>query len=326
MGKQFSITAINILPIADGKLVEGWENANALLRWRDNMETKQRTKMASRMAQLEEMWATFDELFASFAAGDWSRQHGPDWTFADVPYHMYFFDQEFIADAIEKGPNVPADQQMAMRTMGDVSAWNGKWFARRPPDQTPEQSLAQMRASREAIRRAVAPLSDADLDRPVWFSLVSMRGWRTVDFALWACLVHTWAEFMELRHYAERSALMTSPAITHIAVDGFMRLLQIFSNREQAIQTPLTVVWEITGPGGGDWTVQVADGACLITEGRSTRADLVLTQSPETFITTHLPAAVLKNSETGVSHREKLVIFSQLFPPPRPDQIIQPIP
>jgi hypothetical protein len=66
------------------------------------MEAKERTKLASRMAQLEEIWATFDELFASFEPEDWSRRHGPDWIFADVPYHMYFFDQEFIADAIEK--------------------------------------------------------------------------------------------------------------------------------------------------------------------------------------------------------------------------------
>jgi hypothetical protein len=238
---------------------------------------------------------------------------------------MYFFDQEFIADAIEKGPNVPAGQQVAMYTMGDVSAWNARWFAKRPPDQTPAQSLAQMRASREAIRRTVAPLSDADLNRPVWFSLVSIRGWRTVDFALWACLIHTWAEFMELRHYAGRSDLMTGPAITHIAVDGFMRLLRIFFNREQAARTPLTVLWEITGPGGGAWTIQVAEGACTITEGRSTGADLVLTQNPETFITTHLPVAVMKNSETGVSHQENLAIFSQLFPPPKSGQIIEPL-
>jgi hypothetical protein len=289
------------------------------------METKDRTKITLRMAQLEEMWATFDELCASFGTGDWSRRHGPDWTFADVPYHMYFFDQEFIADAIEKGPNVPAGQQVAMLTMGDVSAWNAKWFARRPPDQTPEQPLAQMRASREAIRRAVAPLNDADLERSVWFSLVSTRGWRTVEFALWVCLIHTWMEFMELRLHAQRDTPVPNPVITHIAVDGYTHLLRIFLNREEAAKTPLTVVREISGPGGGAWTIQVAAGACMITEGRPAQADLVVTQSPEAYVKAPLPNVVMKNREAQVSNWEKLAIFSQLFPPPRPDQLIEPI-
>jgi hypothetical protein len=115
---------------------------------------------------------------------------------------------------------MPADQQVGMLTMGDVSDWNARWFAKRSADQTTEQSLAQMRSSREAIRRAVAPLSDADLDRPVWFSLVSTRGWRTVGFALWLCLIHSWMECMQLRLHAQRDTPIPSPAITHTAVDG----------------------------------------------------------------------------------------------------------
>jgi hypothetical protein len=213
-----------------------------------------------------------------------------------------------------------------MRTMGEVSAWNAAWFARRPPDQSPEQSLAQMRASRDAIRRAVTPLRDADLGRPVWISLVSTRGWRTVDFALWLCLVHTWIEFMELRHHAGRDTPLPGPAITHIAVDGMMRLLHIFFDREQAAKTPLTVAREVTGPGGGVWTFRVADGACVIAEGRPAQADLVLTQSPETLVRAHLPAEVLSSPDTQVSNPEALAIYHQLFPPPRRDQLIEPIP
>jgi DinB family protein len=290
------------------------------------MESNKRARVEARMAQLEEMWAHLDELCAGFGPDDWARRHGPDWTFADVPYHMYYFDQEFIAEAIEKGPNVPDDQRVAMRTMGDVSAWNASWFARRPSDQTPEQSLAQMRASREAIRRAVARLSDADLGRPVWFSLVSTRGWRTVEFALWVCLIHTWMEFMELRLHAQRDMPVPSPEITHIAVDGYTRLLRIFLNQEQAAKTALTAVREITGPGGGAWTIRVADGACTITEGRPAEADLVVSQSPEAYVKAPLPIVVMKNREGQVSNWELLAIFSQLFPPPPPEKVIEPLP
>ena len=290
------------------------------------MDNQERTKIASRMAQLEEMWADFDELCASFAPDDWARPHGPDWTFADVPYHMYYFDQELIADGIAKGPDVPVDQQVAMHTMGDVSAWNASWFARRPADQTPDKSLLQMRSSREAIRRAVAGLSDADLAWPVWFSLVSVRGWRTVDFALWVCLIHTWMEFMQLRLHAQRDRPVPSPAITHIAIGGYTRLLQIFLDQERAAETRLTAIREITGPGGGAWTIEVVDGACTITEGRPAQADLVVAQSPEVYVKAPLPIVVMKNREAQVSDWEKLAIFSQLFPPPPRDKIITPLP
>jgi hypothetical protein len=137
------------------------------------MEAEARARTTLLMAQLEELWANFDELFASFGPDDWSRRHGPDWVFTDVPYHMYFFDQEFIADAIANGPDVPADRQVGIRTFRGMNAWSAGWFAKRPSDQTPQQSVAQYRASREAIRRAVAPLSDADLERPAWIGLVS---------------------------------------------------------------------------------------------------------------------------------------------------------
>jgi hypothetical protein len=63
----------------------------------------------------------------------------------------------------------------------------------------------------------------------------------------------------------------------------------------------------------------------MITEGRPAQADLVVTQSPEAYVKAPLPNVVMKNREAQVSNWEKLAIFSQLFPPPRPDQLIEPI-
>ena len=38
-----------------------------------------------------------------------------------------------------------------MRTVAEMNAWNEARFAQRPANQTPEQSLEQMQASRQAI-------------------------------------------------------------------------------------------------------------------------------------------------------------------------------
>jgi hypothetical protein len=294
---------------------------------RQDMKTNERKQIESLMGQLEELWAQFDELCASFSPDDWSRKHGPDWVFADVPYHMYFFDQEFIAGAIERGPSAEGGRNL--QTFRDMNRWSKEWFDKRPADQTPQQSLAQYRASREAIRRAVAPLNDADLDRPLWFPIVSARGWRTVGFALWFCLIHTWNELEQLRLYAGRETPKTEPATTHIALEGLVRIQQIFLDRKKAKQTPFTMVWEITGPGGGAWTMRVADGAYSLTEGRSPEADLVMTQSVETFVRIFddmlEQKAAIGNGEMQVSSLEAFATYQHLFPPPTPDGIVEPM-
>ena len=289
------------------------------------MAKTNRARLEARLAQLEELWGAWDRLCASLSAADWARPHGDDWTLADAPYHLYFFDQELIAEAIGRGPDVGAEP-IAFRTMGEMSVWNQGWFAKRPVDQTSAHSLAQALAAREAIRRAVAPLTDADLDRPVWLALVSTRGWRTVDFALWVCLIHTWIEWMELQHYAGRQEPALSPALTHVCLDGYLQLLQIFFQPAQAAQVAMTVAREITGSGGGVWTIQIADGACTIRAGRPTQHDLVITQSQEQCVDALLPLAIRKRGLGQASDEAQLARFSHCFPPPAPDQVLPPLP
>jgi hypothetical protein len=187
-----------------------------------------------------------------------------------------------------------------------------------------------MRASRDAIRRTVASLGEADQDRPVWIDLVSTRGWRTASFALWMCLIHTWNELMQLRLYAGRATPVPNPATTHTALDGLVRISQIFLDREQAARPPLTLVREFSGPGGGAWTLRIADGACTVTEERAAQADLVMSQSVETFVRIFNdmiePKEAIQSGALQVSDPAQLATLGQLFPPPTPDQVIVPLP
>jgi hypothetical protein len=56
--------------------------------------------------------------------------------------------------------------------------------------------------------------------------------------------------------------------------------------RVDTLKKPFTFTTEFTGPGGGPWTFHAADGRCTLSERRVQPADLVMTQTPETFIKT----------------------------------------
>jgi hypothetical protein len=136
------------------------------------MEALPATVLMTPLADLEDLWRCLDELFASLAADDWSRRYGKHWTFADVPYHLGYFDHDIVAYSIERGPDLPTAEQWVARSNSEVRIWNERMFARRTHDQHVVQSLAQMQASRDAIRRVVGRMHTTDVERPVWFPLV----------------------------------------------------------------------------------------------------------------------------------------------------------
>jgi len=284
-------------------------------------ETRALTAPMAFLADLEDLWRCLDELFTSLAPGDWSCRHGQHWMFADVPYHLGYFDRDAVAYPIERGPDVPTAAQWAARSNSELNAWNERMFARRPPDQRVTQSLAQMQASREALRRVLSQMPDGDLDRPVWFPLL-VGGWVPARAVLASCRLHTWRHVMELRlrHPAIAHYPLAVPRATtmHAALGDLMSFFPLRLNRMQAEQIRFTLTMNFTGSGGGSWTVRVADGACVVSEAHAERADLVLTQSPETFMKTclelHDPMLAMQNGELSVQGVEYLGIFTRFFP------------
>src|SRR5215469_18117994 len=134
------------------------------------------------LADLEGLWQCLDELLGILGPDDWTGKHGQHWTFTDVPYHLAYFDLEVIATAIKRGLHVPVSEQV-MRTEAEQDAWNEIKFAQRPNGTTPKTCLELMRASRQAIRDAIAGLSDVDLDCLVFIPLVGL-GWVSIRVAL----------------------------------------------------------------------------------------------------------------------------------------------
>lgn len=284
-------------------------------------ETRAGTSPMAFLADLEDLWHCLDELFASLAPGDWSYRHGKHWTFADVPYHLGYFDRDVVAYPIERGQDICTAAQWAARSKSELNAWNERMFAHRPLDQTVMRSLAQMQASQAALRFIIGQMPESGLDRPVWLPLL-VGGWVPARAVLASCRLHTWRHVMELRlrHPASTKSTLGVPRATTMqaALGDLMSFFPLRLNRVQAEQIRFTLTMNFSGPGGGSWTVRVADGACAVSEGRAARADLVLTQSPDCFIQTclelHDPMLALRSGEITVQGTDNLRIFSALFP------------
>jgi hypothetical protein len=291
--------------------------------------TTAQPSLATLIAQLEEIWRHVDTLLDPLTPADWQRKHGKDWIFADLPYHLAYYDRDTVAKPIRIGQDLPSDQQKLMRTMGELDAWNARKFAERRPGQSVDESLAHMRASRDAVRQAVAGLSDADLDRRVFIHLVGC-GWVTVRLALQSCLVHTWAHFTEARLRLKRDSPIPSLSIVHTSLGFFLGMLPMMISRDKIPARPFTTMMSIGGPGGGNWTVRIANGTCTVAEERADTADMVMTyRDAETFVTTmrgmQNPMLAMLTGKIRVRGFRNMGTFGTLFAEPKPDQILEPV-
>jgi hypothetical protein len=291
--------------------------------------TTAQPSLATLIAQLEEIWRHVDALLDPLTPAEWQRKHGKDWIFADLPYHLAYYDHDTVAEPIRIGQALPSDQRKLMRTMGELDAWNARKFAERRPGQSVDESLVHMRASRDAVRQALAGLSDADLDRRVFIHLVGC-GWVTVRLALQSCLVHTWAHFTEARLRLKRDSPIPSPSIVHTSLGFFLAMLPMMISRDKIPARPFITVMSIGGPGGGNWTVRIANATCTVAEERADTADMVMTyRDAETFVTTmrgmQNPMLAMLTGKIRVRGFRNMGTFGTLFAEPKPDQILEPV-
>src|SRR4030095_10959844 len=87
------------------------------------------------LADLETIWAALDSFYQHFSPQDWSRQHGKDWAFADMPYHLAYFNP-IVIEGIRDDHN-----QQAKLTMGELNAWNNAHFTQRSASQSGAKGL-----------------------------------------------------------------------------------------------------------------------------------------------------------------------------------------
>jgi hypothetical protein len=279
----------------------------------------ERTKIDAIMAQAEEMWAHQDALFTIIDEADaWDSPHGQDWTYADVPYHLAYCNFELVARPVELGPDLPEAERLSFVSVEDVNGWNEGKFAAKPAGHSGRESLAQVRASWDEIRRVASKMTDADLNRPYWTPFMGGM-WQTAAEGLSWTIGHDWSEFMQLRIHMGRQEPVPSPKITNHYLNVMIAgVMPFFLNQEAAQGQTFTAVYDFTDPGVEALTVRVAGGAAVVEPGRPETADLIFTESSEAFEKTLRGIQPFEEAmQTGaiqVSSMDGLMRFGQLFP------------
>lgn len=288
------------------------------------MTTSTRPSLDALLTNLKDLWKALDELLDSIQGKAWQTRHGKHWVYADVPYHLSYFDRDVVAIPLERGLNVPKSEQKPKKTDGDLNAWNEEKFRQRPTTQTVEQSLRDMRASREFICQVIARLNDADLTRPAYMSLPG-GGWVSNQVLLDSCYMHTWAHFVELRARMKKATPVLSAEQTRRGIRMLAGFMPIFLDRAAMQEVGnFTFVMNFTGAGGVPFTVNIKDGKPHLSERFDPQAELVMTMEPETIIKMRsgiikAPLAML-TGKIKVKGMGKMATFGKLFHPPRPDQ------
>ncbi|MEZ4769231.1 MAG: DinB family protein [Caldilineales bacterium] len=283
------------------------------------MPTQPQPQLDELMRHIEETWSNLNMLFDDLTAGNrWNQKHGPDWTFADVPYHLAYCNQEILIRSLKAGPDLPEDQQELLASADAVNAWNARKFAERPAGQTAEQSVSQWRATCAEVRRLVSEMTDADLDRLFW--MILFAGWSTAREGLEFTRAHDWSEFMQLRIHMGRDDPVPSAGVTRAYLHRMLGGFPLFLNWEAAADREFTAVIAFTDPGVGAFTIHVADGSAQLADGETPGADLVMTERSVTFLKTLTkmldPVEAIQSGLIQVSDFGSLATFGQLFPIP----------
>jgi hypothetical protein len=277
-------------------------------------------------SSLEELWSALDSLFNEMSPADWQRPHGADWIFADLPYHLSYIDRLFVAQPIELGEILPAAERVELRTFNELNVWNQSKFASRPEGQSVERSLKQMYTSRDYVRQVTAKLTDADLDRPAWFPMLNLRGFRPAKVGLSFCAGHTWQHMEEARLRYGHAGTMVEPELTHAMLNGtfpgiplylVVPSTTLFLDAGRARELEFSFALNITGPGGGIWAFQASDVGWWVEEVAEADTHLVLSMDLDTYIRMRYfisdLADLIRAGDVKVSDPQAFGIYNQLF-------------
>ena len=229
------------------------------------------------LADLETIWGALDTFYQRFAPQDWARQHGKEWTFADMPFHLAYFNQMVIHGILsDHGEKAPL-------TLQELNTWNNEHFAERPASQSGAKGLEYLRSTQMAIKQEAIRQAP---ETPVFLPLIIVGGWRTLKFALEYLLAHTWLHFTE-SHLRYNKSLPNLPAsLVHSVLDFNMEMAGGALRPDDLVGVNLATVLRLTGPGGGSWTFTMRDGKCQVEKSATTHSDAEITTDIATYMKT----------------------------------------
>jgi len=218
-----------------------------------------------------------EEFYKPFTADDWSRKHGTQWTFADVPFHLTTIQQPILASF--RGQDTLDD----ISKMRDMDAWNDQQFAERPTTITPQQMLADFLASSKDLEATVYELPPETI---VYMPLMRLRGERRIDLLLEYALWHAWFHITESSIRRDGRLLVLPAALQSRLFEFFLIVIAGMIDPKEAKGMPFNWLINITGEGSGVWTMHFANGIATVERGAAEQADVTMTTDMVTFLKT----------------------------------------
>ncbi|MBV8139290.1 MAG: SCP2 sterol-binding domain-containing protein [Deltaproteobacteria bacterium] len=113
--------------------------------------------------------------------------------------------------------------------------------------------------------------------------------------------------------------LVQLPRIRVSNVDTMMRLMTYYFRPEEAQGLDFTCQMDLTGPGGGQWVMTVAQQRCRVQPGQTENSDLTIRCDAHLFLGIHRgERSAVKSLLTGkiklMGRRELFLAFPRLFP------------
>ena len=229
------------------------------------------------MQRCLDIWSQLDEE-------DWAAKDpkGP-WTARDYLAH--------VATAQEKIGNVVTAQAIAGQP-ADVPGFRG----RADIDEFNQRNVGALRhlSHREVLSRVEAayqahfqmlePLSEEDLQKPASTPGLGRPG--TLEEIYTIRYIHLPMHYQDIRrivrprrqltHWAE----LITPEETHDGLDRSFSALALYYWPERADDLRIAYVFNMRGEGGGQWTLEIADGRATARPGRPERPDVEIRLSP----------------------------------------------
>ena len=271
--------------------------------------TQEDHQIKSSLMGLETIWSELDRFFSSFSDKDWSRKHGKEWTFADMPYHLAYFNQ-IVVQGIRNH-----NGQQAKRTLQELNVWNDAQFANCFPAHTGANGLLHLHETQKALRDTAAQNPP---DTPVFLPLIIVGGWRTLAYALEYILNHTWLHFTESHLRFHNRLPNLPPELVHQILRFSMETAAGALTPDDLAGLTLKTTLRLAGDGGGVWTFSMRGGKCEVIPENVAQPDAVIATDIATYLKTSLcgmqnPFIALLTGKSRIIGLNKARQFQKIF-------------
>lgn len=231
----------------------------------------------------ERFYKHLEGTFSTLRPSDWQRTTPyMGWSAHDVLAHMtgampVNFRQS-LDRALAGNPSAPAEYNTFVRNLREVK--------RRRVTPTSEL-MREFWSELDALMITYRNITDEEWLKPAWFFIGSVNVRSLFLVQLSDNVFHDRDLLLVCRRWSGMD-----PEYADLLVDWFIREFRPASFQpDQAKDLRAVVNYKLSGPGGGEWTYEITEGTCNVSQGGRTHPDVVVEATTEDLVAAGLARA-----------------------------------